>query len=245
MSIQLKINKKIDLKAPKFLCDDNPLGTHLNQYDMLSHLNKFGFSGIIGRPGSGKTSLLISFLTATGKSRIFKKVFNNILLVMPTSSRNSLKKNIFSNLPEEKTYEDLSVSSITDIYNHLEEYSADNENTLLILDDVGASLKNPEIGKILRKIIYNRRHLKVHIITLLQSFLSVPKEIRKLYDNLFLFKPPKTEFITLMDEVFEQKKHLCNDILSFVFDKEHQYLMMNVPTQRLYKGFDELIFSNV
>jgi hypothetical protein len=26
MSIQLKINKKIDLKAPKFLCDDNPLG---------------------------------------------------------------------------------------------------------------------------------------------------------------------------------------------------------------------------
>jgi hypothetical protein len=74
MSIQLKINKKIDLKAPKFLCDDNPLGTHLNECDMLSHLNKYGFTGIIGRPGSGKTSLLISFLTATGKNRIFKKV---------------------------------------------------------------------------------------------------------------------------------------------------------------------------
>ena len=42
------------------------------------------------------------------------------------------------------------------------------KKTLLILDDVGASLKRNDIQTILKKIIFNRRHLKVHIVCLLQ-----------------------------------------------------------------------------
>ena len=66
--------------------------------------------------------------------------------------------------------------------------SEEKETSLLILDDVGAVLKNVEIGKKLRQIIYNRRHLKCHIVILLQSFLSIPKEVRKLITNCFMFK---------------------------------------------------------
>ena len=59
----------------------------------------------------------------------------------------------------------------------------------------------------LRQIIYNRRHLKVHIIMLMQSFLSCPKEIRKILNNVFLFKPGKVEFVNLFDELFEIDKN--------------------------------------
>ena len=124
---------------------------------------------------------------------------------MPTTSRNSMKKNIFKKHTEEKMYDELTYSSITDINNKLESYSEEKETTLLILDDVGASLKNNEIQKTLRKIIYNRRHLKVHIIMMVQSFVSVSKEIRKLFNNIFMFKPSKVEFENLFEELFEQK----------------------------------------
>jgi KaiC/GvpD/RAD55 family RecA-like ATPase len=242
MSITLKKNKGIDLKPPEFICD-NDLGDHLNNHDMLNHLNKFTFNGFIGKPGSGKTSLMISMLTSKKEKRIFRKCFNNILLVMPESSRNSLKKNVFEKHPEEKMYEELNYENITDIYNKLNEYSKENETTMLILDDVGATLKNLSIQTTLRKIIYNRRHLKVSIFILLQSYMSLPKEIRKLFNNIFMFKPSKVEFENLFNELFEQKKDLAIDIMNFVYTDPHDYLMLNTDTQKMYKDFDEILFS--
>jgi hypothetical protein len=243
MSITLKKNKGIDLKPPEFICD-NDIGDHLNNHDMLKHLNKFTFNGFIGKPASGKTSLMIAMLTSKKDKRIFRKTFNNILLVMPETSRNSLKKNIFEKHPQDKMYEELNYESITDIYNKLNEYSKQKETTMLILDDVGATLKNTSIQTILRKIIYNRRHLKVSIFILLQSFMSLPKEIRKLFNNIFMFKPSKVEFENLFDELFETKKELAVDIMNFVYKNPHDYLMLNVDTQKMYKDFDEIIINN-
>jgi len=240
--IKLKKNEKLDLDIPEFTCDNSPLGEHLNKYDMLKHLNCFGFTGIIGKPGSGKTSFLISTLTGKGDKKIFRKVFDNVLLVMPSSSRNSLKKNPFKNHSEEKMWDDLDYTVIQTIYDKLLQSSEEKETTLLILDDVGASLKNKEIQTLLRKIIYNRRHLKVHIFILLQSFISIPKEVRKLFTNVITFKPSKVEFQNLFDELFETKKEMADAIMRFTYDKPHTYLFMNVESQRLYKNFDEILF---
>lgn len=243
MSIEIKKNKKIDLDIPSFSCDNNPLGEHLCKYDMLQNLNGYKFTGIIGKPASGKTSLLISFLTGKKDKKVFRKVFNNVVVVMPSSSRNSLNNNIFEKHHPEKMFEEMDFETIETIYNNLLSSSAEGENTLLILDDVGASMKANYIQTVLRKIIYNRRHLKCHIVCLLQSFVSIPKEVRKLFNNVFMFKPSKVEFENLFDELFETKKDLALEIMSIVYDKPHQYLMLNVETQRLYKGFDEIIYK--
>ena len=242
MTLEIKKNKSIDLDVPVFLCDHG-LGDHLNKYDMLSHFNKYCFSGIIGKPGSGKTSLLISMLTGRKKKKVFRKVFNHILLVMPESSRKSIKLNPFKNHHEDKMFEELDLPTISNIYTRLKEASKENESSLLILDDVGASLKNNEIQKILKQIIFNRRHLKVQIIVLLQSFISAPREIRKLYNNVIMFKPSKVEFEILFDELFETKKYLAGDIMNLVYDEPHQYLMLNVDQQKMYKKFDEIIIN--
>ena len=62
MSLEIKHNKGIELLPPQFICDGG-IGKHLEKYEMLSHLNAYTFDIFIGRPGSGKTSLMVSFLT--------------------------------------------------------------------------------------------------------------------------------------------------------------------------------------
>lgn len=241
MSIEIKKNTDPHLEIPEFTCDHAPLGQHLNHWPMLSNLNGYKFTAFIGKPGSGKTSLMVSLLTGRGTKKIFRKVFDHVLVVMPSSSRASMKKNIFKNHSAEKMFEELDLQTMQSIYSRLLESSAAGEKTLLIMDDVGASLKNKDIQQLFRKVIYNRRHLKVHVCVLLQSYISAPKEVRKMVNNVFIFKPSKVEFQNLMAELFETKRDLAVDIMNVAYDKPHQYLMLNVDTQRMFKGFDELV----
>ena len=245
MSKKFKIikNKKLHMDIPEFTCDDNPVGEHLNKYPMLQHLNNYGFNVFIGRPGSGKTSLLVAYLSNKGKNKIFLKCFNNVLVVMPSHSIASMKKNIFKKHDPDKMYNELNISTINDIYSKLQAYSDEHENTLLIMDDVGASLKNSEIQLILKTIIYNRRHLKVHIVMLCQSFQSIPKEIRKLITNCIMFKPSKVEFEKLFEELFETKREYALDLLN-LYKKRGDYLFLNVEFQRIFNDFNEIIFDN-
>jgi len=242
-TIEIKKNKKLKLKIPTFTCDGS-INDNLNNYDMLQNLNGFKFTILIGKPGSGKTSLLVSWLTSKGSKKIFRKVFDHVIAVMPSSSRASMKKNIFKNHPTEKLFDELDLSTINNIENMLSNSSSEKETTLLILDDVGASLKNNEIQKQLRKIIYNRRHMKVHIVCLLQSYVSIPREIRKLANNVIMFKPSKVEFITLFEELFESKKDDAMEVMRHAFLKPHDYLFLNVDSQRMFKDYDELIIKN-
>lgn len=239
--ITIKKNKKLDLKIPEFLSED--VLPHLKINPMMNNLNGYYFTAIIGKPGSGKTSFLISLLTGKKDNKVFRKCFDHILLVMPTSSRESMKRNIFKNHDEDKMYDELTYSSITSIHNKLLISTKEKETTLLILDDVGASLKNAEIATILRKIIYNRRHLKVHIIVMLQSYMSFAKEIRKLFSNIIIFKPSKTEFENLLDETFEMKRDEALELMQFVFTDPHDYLFLNIDKQTMYKDYDELILT--
>ena len=242
MSIEIKKNKALKLDIPEFTCDCG-LGEHLKKYDMLNHLNAYTFDIFSGKPGSGKTSLMVSFLSGKKDKRIYRKVFNHVFLVMPQTSIQSMKKNIFKNHDPSKMFNEIDLETIEKIYQSLETASSEGENSLLIMDDIGASLKNNEIQKIFRKIVYNRRHLKVKVVILVQSFLSLPKEIRKLLNNIFMFKPSKVEFENLFDELFETNKHLAIDIMNIGYEKPHDYLMLNVDSQKIYKGFDELLIT--
>lgn len=242
--ISIKKNKSLHLDIPEFTCDHSPIGEHLNKYEMLSHLNAYSNTVIIGKPGSGKTSLLISFLKGRKKEKVFRKCFDHVLLVMPPSSIASMKDNVFKDHSPDKIFDELNSETITTILNKLTVSSAEKENTLLILDDIGSSLKDNSIQQVLKKIIYNRRHLKVHVVMLLQSFKSCPLDIRKMMTNIFMFKPSKQEFQTLFDELFETEKDNAINIMNLVYDRPHQYLMLNVESQKMYKGFDEIIITH-
>jgi hypothetical protein len=241
--IKIKINPHIKLDIPSFNCDENVVGEHLNNHPLTTLLNVYGFLCIIGRPGQGKTSLAVSFITQK-EPKIYRKTHHHILILMPTNSIASLKKNPFKVLPEENIYNELNENTITDIYDRIDEYSKNGEKTLLLIDDMTADLKrNNIVESVLKRIVYNRRHLKTNIIITAQSYVNIPLDVRKCITSCLLFRPPKKEMEILFNELIESKKEMFLEVMKTVFVDKHNFLFVNIPSQRLFKNFDELIIE--
>jgi hypothetical protein len=241
--IKIIKNHEIKLHIPVFLCDSNAVGDHLNEHPLTELLNVYGFLCLIGRPGSGKTSFAISLITQTNP-KIYKKTHHHIIILMPSNSIGSLKKNPFDVLPEENIYNELDDTSLSEIYNKIDTYSKDDEKTLLFIDDMTADLKKTQfIILTLKKLIYNRRHLKLNIIITAQSYVNMPLDIRKCITNLIMFKPPKKEMEIVFNETIENGKDKFIDIMKLTYDSKHNFLFINIPSQRMFKNWDEIIIE--
>jgi hemerythrin superfamily protein len=242
--IRIKKNEEIPLEIPHFNCDDNAVGDHLNDHPLTQLMNVYGFLCVIGRPGSGKTSLTISLMTQK-KPKIYRKTHHHMIILMPHNSIGSLKNNPFKVLPEENIYGELTESNMKEIYERIDSYSQENEKTLLFIDDMTADLKKSKyIENILKRIIYNRRHLKCNVIITAQSYSNIPLDIRKNITNCILFKPAKKEIEILFEELVESKKDTFNDVMRITFDQKHNFLFVNIPSQRMFRNWDELIFKS-
>ena len=104
-------HSKIELSLPRFSVDgilspeiDRPLPNR-------HHVWVFS-----GKPGSGKTSLALSLLTARGKKRQYRGVFDHIFVIMPAPSINSLERNPFKDHPEEKLFRHLDQETLEYIW---------------------------------------------------------------------------------------------------------------------------------
>jgi len=242
MSITIKKNDEIKLDIPKFLCDNDAVGQHLNDHPLTELLNVYGFTCLIGRPGSGKSSMAISLMTQK-EPKIYRKTSHHVIIMMPANSIGSLKKNPFKCLPSENIYNELTDQSINQVFQNIDIASKEDEKTLLFIDDMTTDLKKSKfIIETLKRMIYNRRHLKLNIIITAQSYVNLPLDLRKNITNLVLFRPPKKEMELIFSEMIESKKELFCDVMKIAYDKAHNFLFVNVPSQRMFKNFDELIF---
>ena len=234
MSISIKENEAPKLKHCKMICDVK-LHPKLDNYELTSFLNKHSTNLMIGKPGMGKTSLLYSFLKS---KEIFKNTYDKIFLFQPEQSRASMKDKLFDKIPDEQKYDELTIENLNEVEENLSEH-----NNLLIFDDMTAYLKDKTLKKKFRELIYNRRHKHLSIIFLVQSFLSIEKDIRKLFSNLFIFKTSKKEMETIFDELIELPKEYIIPIMKMTYDKPYNYLFINTDSQRLFKNFDEIIIE--
>lgn len=238
MSITKKRNEAPPLTKCDMVCDGG-LHEKLNNYELTKFLNSHETNLMIGRPASGKTSLLYSFFKSP---KIFRKVFHNIYLFQPSHSRASMKDNIFEKIPQEQCYEELNYENLNQVMTTIK--SEDKKyNNCIVIDDMTAYLKNQDVKQLLKELIFNRRHLRTTVIFLVQTWFSIEKDIRKLFSNIFCFRVSKQELTNIMDEVVESKAKYMNDIAKIVFDEPYKYLFINVNTQRLFDGWDELIFD--
>jgi KaiC/GvpD/RAD55 family RecA-like ATPase len=202
-------------------------------------MNIFNTTAILGRPASGKTSMLISMLSQKGKDKIYNKVFDFVYVIMPTQSRNSLKKNIFEKHTPERLFDELTLENLQKIYDAVEENSLNKKTSLVLYDDVTSSLKNNDIQFLLKKMSYNRRHLKLVQIFLIQSWIAVPLTIRKLFSNLIIFKPNKIEWEKVVEETIEQEKDIALGLLD-LYKNPHDYLFINITNQKIFYNQDEV-----
>ena len=149
-----------------------------------------------------------------------------------------MKDDLFDRIPDEQKYDELTIENLNDVESNLSEF-----NNVMFVDDLTASLKNNDIKKKLKELVYNRRHKHLSIIFLVQSYLSIEKDIRKLFSNLFIFKCSKNEMATIWEELIEYPKEYILPIMKVVYDKPYNYLFINTDSQRLFKNFDEIIIE--
>ena len=199
---------------------------------------------ICGKAGSGKTSLLINSLISKKENRVYRKVFDKIILVMPSNSRKSIKNNPFDDLPEDQVFESFNDSVIGKIKEIRESFDDKkkkkrNRNQLLILDDITAYLKDDP--RLLIELATNRRHLKLSIVLLVQFIRSIPKSVRFQVTHLTFFKPANELDSKIIEEEYvNMPKDGFKNLTRFVFENAHDFLMIQKDQELYYKNLNKI-----
>ena len=232
-------NSKVKLQTPQFKCDF-ALGNHIPDPLPRKHF----YMAICGSAGSGKTSMALGLLTAKGKHRIYRKVFDNIFLVVPSNSIGSLKQNVFKKHPPSKMFNSLDVETIDKINTKLQK-SLDEEDdeqqtcSLVWIDDQGPFLKRPDIQTALNEVVINRRHKRVSIMNLVQSYKFLPLSNRKLLTHLVLFKPKnKKELYSVFEELIYLDRDTVDKLCDFVYRDPHDFMFIDLERSKFYRNFN-------
>ncbi len=167
------------LNPPEFSCD-HPIQKHIVPPLPSAPF----FMTITGSAGSSKTSMLVNLLTS---AHAYNKVFYAVHCIIPAHSMAYMKKNIFHKHPPMQ--DELNFDTLDRIYEQVMQDAEEKMSSLLIMDDVTASLRNLDVQMILKKIIFNRCHYRLSIICLVQSYNAMPLAIRKTISHLACYKP--------------------------------------------------------
>jgi len=231
-------NKSFLLKPPKFVCDQEMKGVP----EPFPYKQAFNLV-IVGKPGSGKSSLAVSLITGKKKGElVYRKKFNHIIIMCPQGSLNSLKKNPFESIDYEDIYHSFDLTNLYDIYGKIEEWSDQDENTLIYIDDLASELKSggKELENLYKRIAYNRRHLRCSIINCVQRFTSIPKGIRQMTTDLIFFKCSKNENVIMYDELLDIPKEKYRELCEFCFRNKHDTVMVKLNDNQYFRNFNEI-----
>lgn len=239
--IRIKKNPKPELPIAKMNCD-TPLHPKLDKYEMpRTFFQKHSTTAIIGKPSQGKSSLVYSFFKS---KNLLKKCFDTIFYICPANSMDSLDDNIFGKLPQDQIFNELNGEVLQSIIDRAMNRE-DGDKIAIVIDDMASQLKNGDVQKLLRQIAMNKRHLGIYQTFILsQTFFSIPKEVRRLIDNYFIFKVSQDEMENIMNEVLPQFKEISQQLQKIIYDKKYNYLGINTQSGRLFKNFDEIIIND-
>lgn len=235
--LHIKENEKPHLKQCEMICDVK-LHKKLDQWEMTQHcFQTQSTTAVIGKPRSGKSSWLYSMMTAP-----LKKCFTKIFYIAPANSIASQKDNVFLTLPDEQIFTELNGEILDEIIMIAESTDKD-EKIAIVIDDMAYALKDKDVQKALKKIAFNKRHLHIfQTFIISQTWSSVPKEVRRLYDNIVLFKVGASDMETLIEEVAPDKLPFVNALVKLIYDKPHQYAVIRTDSGKWFKMWDEIIF---
>ena len=242
MNIQeIEPDKKIVLSKFKFSCDDiddtipHPLPQMLNFF-ML----------ICGRPGSGKTTLILNLICKRGK--LYNKKFDKIFVFSP--SLMTMKDEPFADLPEDQVATELSEELLEGA---LADIKDTGDKVLFVLDDVVNDIKKVGVQRVLSKMLMNRRHLageggSASFIITTQVYNKIPAPIRKTASHIIIFHTKnKKELDTIFDELILIPQKDFYEILKYCFDKKNHFLYIDVNKSyenMFHKNFNCLSFRS-
>ena len=115
----------------------------------------------------------------------------------------------------------------------------------IIIDDMADVLKDKAVQRQLNKMIIKARHIQTAFIFTLQSYLYMPRMLRKQITYTSIFKPKS---IAEWNSIAQELLHLNKDdgliLYNFVYDKPYTHLDIDTTTSVLYKNFNLLELKN-
>ena len=239
--MEVEPEKKIVLSKFDFSCDEKDETIPKPLPQMLNF-----FLLVCGRPGSGKTSLILNLIAKRGK--MYNKKFDRVYVFSP--SLMTMAKNPFADLPEDQTYTSLDYSVLESV---LEDIKDSGEKILFIMDDVVNDMKKMEIQTTISKMLMNRRHLagadgSTSFIITSQVYNKIPAPIRKTASHIIIYHTKnKKELDTIYDELIIVPIKDFYEILKYCFDKKHHFVYIDVDKsydKMFHKCFNQLTFTS-
>ena len=222
---------KIEIKPPRFKCD-----TCISPQIEYPLPDRSFFMLIIGSAGSGKTSLRINMLRSP---QMYRRAFHHVHLIMPPHSLASLDLKMF--VTHDKTYPELDYETLDKVYEKAKGASEEEEFSLLVIDDQTAVLKDREIQRLMKLLIFNRRHLRLSILMLVQSYNSIPLPVRKTVSHFAMLKfRNKREFQSIFSEIIFLEPQMADELMRFVFREPHDFLFCDVERSLFFRNFDRI-----
>lgn len=237
---EIEPDKRVVIKKFSFSCDDidetipKPLPQSLNFHWIIA-----------GKPGSGKTCLILNLICKRGK--MMNKKFERIFLFSPSLS--TMKDNPFEELPPEQVFSELSVEVLEQV---LEDIKDTGEKVLFLIDDCVNDLnKSSALQRLMCKILMNRRHLcgeggSVSVILTTQVYNKIQAPIRKTASHISIYHTKnKRELETIFDELITIPKNDFFEILNFTFKNKHDFLYLDVNKDHknmYHRNFNKLEF---
>ena len=196
-----------------------------------------GITLYIGSGGSGKTSHLLGQMKT-----IYKKKFHHIWYFCPVSSFLSVEKHPFEK--HDKVYHELTAEALDEIKDELTSIKEDREEddmpeySLVIIDDFANNLKDKQIVAKLNGMLIKARHLNCHFIFTVQSYLYMPKMLRKqlTWVSIFSGVRNKEEWKTITSELLKMSDVDAKQLYDYVFDKAYQRLDVDSFEEKIYKN---------
>ena len=237
-------DKKINISKYDFSCDDEDMS-------IPDPLPKKSFSMlIVGKPGTGKTNLLLNLITKQGKA--FNKKFDKVFIFSP--SLGTIKgDDPFELIPDNQKY---SEATFDNIDNFLEQIADTGEKVLLILDDVVADIRGKGKGEIenkLEKIFFNRRHLcgaggSCSVIATSQTYNKISPKLRKSASQFILFENrQKAEQKSIFQEIILIPEKEYFDVMKYVYNKKHNFMYIDTTRSQddmIHKNFNKLVIDS-
>jgi hypothetical protein len=132
------------------------------------------FLAIIGSADTDKTGMLISMLS---NKHAHRRAFHAVHVVMPQHIIARMKNNIVRR--HDKMHTELNLPTLDRVREAVKAATEKGKNSLVVVGDVTTALKDADIERALRDLIYNRPHYQVSIMLLVQSYNVVALSIRK------------------------------------------------------------------
>jgi hypothetical protein len=197
---------------------------------------------LCGAGGSGKTSLMLNQFKKGGA---YHKKFHHLYYFCPTASFSSVKDHPFEK--HDKVYHELTYDALSDLKDELmerkEELEEDDEQeySCVIIDDYANDLKDKGIQKMLNSMLIKARHLNCSFIFTVQSFLYMPKILRKQITYATIFRPRNSEeWETIRKEILQMKEDDAKKLFDYVFKEPYQHLDVDTFENKFYKNFNLL-----